>query len=54
MVWDTLTRESWRRQLIGRRFEDDAAGGSAIEAGTARICRNTITRKIQELGLDEK
>ena len=52
MVWDTLTRE-FEAQLIrsalattrGRRIE------AALKLG---IGRNTITRKIQELGLDEK
>src|SRR6185369_11574472 len=52
MVWDTLTRE-FEAQLIrsalattrGRRIE------AALKLG---IGRNTITRKIQELGLEEK
>ena len=52
LVWETLTRE-FEAQLIrsalattrGRRIE------AALKLG---IGRNTITRKIQELGLDGK
>jgi two-component system nitrogen regulation response regulator GlnG len=52
MVWDTLSRE-FEAQLIrsalattrGRRIE------AALKLG---IGRNTITRKIQELGIDDK
>ena len=52
MVWDTLTRE-FEAQLIHTALE--ITRGRRIEAAQKLgIGRNTITRKIQELGLDEK
>jgi two-component system nitrogen regulation response regulator GlnG len=52
MVWDTLTRE-FEAQLIRSALE--TTRGRRIEAALKLgIGRNTITRKIQELGLDEK
>jgi two-component system nitrogen regulation response regulator GlnG len=52
MVWDTLTRE-FEAQLIRAALE--TTRGRRIEAAhKLGIGRNTITRKIQELGLDEK
>jgi two-component system nitrogen regulation response regulator GlnG len=52
MVWDTLTRE-FEAQLI--RCALELTRGRRIEAAhKLGIGRNTITRKIQELGLDEK
>ena len=52
MVWDTLTRE-FEAQLIRSALE--MTRGRRIEAAQKLgIGRNTITRKIQELGLDEK
>ena len=52
MVWDTLTRE-FEAQLIRSALE--MTRGRRIEAAhKLGIGRNTITRKIQELGLDEK
>jgi two-component system nitrogen regulation response regulator GlnG len=52
MVWDTLTRE-FEAQLIRSALE--LTRGRRIEAAhKLGIGRNTITRKIQELGLDEK
>jgi two-component system nitrogen regulation response regulator GlnG len=51
MVWDTLTRE-FEAQLIRSALE--ATRGRRIEAAQKLgIGRNTITRKIQELGLDD-
>jgi two-component system nitrogen regulation response regulator GlnG len=51
MVWDTLTRE-FEAQLIRSALE--ATRGRRIEAALKLgIGRNTITRKIQELGLDD-
>jgi two-component system nitrogen regulation response regulator GlnG len=50
-VWDTLTRQ-FEGQLI--RTALDVTRGRRIEAAhKLGIGRNTITRKIQELGLDE-
>ena len=52
MVWETLTR-GFEATLIRRALA--ATGGRRIEAAQLLgIGRNTITRKIQELGLDEK
>ena len=52
MVWDTLTRE-FEAQLIKSALE--LTRGRRIEAAhKLGIGRNTITRKIQELGLDDK
>jgi two-component system nitrogen regulation response regulator GlnG len=52
MVWDTLTRE-FEAQLIRTALE--LTRGRRIEAALKLgIGRNTITRKIQELGLDDK
>ena len=52
MVWDTLTRK-FEAQLIHTALE--ITRGRRIEAAQKLgIGRNTITRKIQELGLDEK
>ena len=52
MVWDTLTRE-FEAQLIRSALE--TTRGRRIEAALKLgIGRNTITRKIQELGLDDK
>jgi two-component system nitrogen regulation response regulator GlnG len=51
-VWETLTR-AFEAALIRRALA--ATGGRRIEAAQMLgIGRNTITRKIQELGLDEK
>ena len=51
-VWDTLTRK-FEAQLIHTALE--ITRGRRIEAAQKLgIGRNTITRKIQELGLDEK
>jgi two-component system nitrogen regulation response regulator GlnG len=51
MVWDTLTRR-FEAQLIHTALE--ITRGRRIEAAQKLgIGRNTITRKIQELGLDE-
>jgi two-component system nitrogen regulation response regulator GlnG len=51
-VWEALTRE-FESTLIRRALA--ATGGRRIEAAQLLgIGRNTITRKIQELGLDEK
>ncbi|MEO7114653.1 MAG: nitrogen regulation protein NR(I) [Caldimonas sp.] len=51
MVWDTLTRE-FEAQLIRSALE--LTRGRRIEAAhKLGIGRNTITRKIQELGLDD-
>ncbi len=51
-VWETLTR-SFEATLIRRALA--ATGGRRIEAAhLLGIGRNTITRKIQELGLDDK
>jgi two-component system nitrogen regulation response regulator GlnG len=50
-IMDALTRE-FERTLIAKALEH--TGGRRIEAATLLgIGRNTITRKIQELGLDE-
>ena len=50
-VWDTLTRK-FEAQLIHTALE--ITRGRRIEAAQKLgIGRNTITRKIQELGLDE-
>ena len=50
-VWDTLTRQ-FEGQLIHTALE--ITRGRRIEAAQKLgIGRNTITRKIQELGLDE-
>ena len=52
MVWETLTRR-FEAQLIRTALE--ITRGRRIEAAQKLgIGRNTITRKIQELGLDEK
>ena len=52
MVWETLTRR-FEAQLILTALE--TTRGRRIEAAQKLgIGRNTITRKIQELGLDEK
>ncbi len=52
MVWDVLTRE-FEAQLIRSALE--LTRGRRIEAAhKLGIGRNTITRKIQELGLDDK
>jgi len=52
MVWDTLTRR-FEGQLIHTALE--ITRGRRIEAAQKLgIGRNTITRKIQELGLEEK
>jgi two-component system nitrogen regulation response regulator GlnG len=52
MVWDALTRK-FEAQLIVTALE--ITRGRRIEAAQKLgIGRNTITRKIQELGLDEK
>ncbi len=52
MVWETLTRR-FEAQLIHTALE--ITRGRRIEAAQKLgIGRNTITRKIQELGLDEK
>ena len=52
MVWDTLTRE-FEAQLIRAALE--TTRGRRIEAALKLgIGRNTITRKIQELGIDDK
>ena len=52
MVWDTLTRE-FEAQLIRSALE--TTRGRRIEAALKLgIGRNTITRKIQELGIDDK
>ncbi len=52
MVWETLTRE-FEAQLIRTALE--LTRGRRIEAAQKLgIGRNTITRKIQELGLDDK
>ena len=52
MVWDALTRE-FEAQLIRSALE--LTRGRRIEAAQKLgIGRNTITRKIQELGLDDK
>ena len=52
MVWETLTRR-FEGQLIHTALE--ITRGRRIEAAQKLgIGRNTITRKIQELGLDEK
>ena len=52
MVWDTLTRK-FEAQLIHTALE--ITRGRRIEAAQKLgIGRNTITRKIQELGLDDK
>ena len=51
MVWDTLTRR-FEGQLIHTALE--ITRGRRIEAAQKLgIGRNTITRKIQELGLEE-
>jgi two-component system nitrogen regulation response regulator GlnG len=51
MVWETLTQE-FEATLIRRALA--ATGGRRIEAAQLLgIGRNTITRKIQELGLDD-
>jgi len=51
-VWEVLTRD-FEATLIRRALA--ATGGRRIEAAQLLgIGRNTITRKIQELGLDEK
>jgi two-component system nitrogen regulation response regulator GlnG len=51
-VWETLTRR-FEAQLIQTALE--ITRGRRIEAAQKLgIGRNTITRKIQELGLDEK
>ncbi|MBT9524432.1 MAG: nitrogen regulation protein NR(I), partial [Rhizobacter sp.] len=50
-VWDTLTRK-FEAQLIHTALE--ITRGRRIEAAQKLgIGRNTITRKIQELGLDD-
>jgi two-component system nitrogen regulation response regulator GlnG len=50
-VWDTLTRQ-FEGQLIHTALE--ITRGRRIEAAhKLGIGRNTITRKIQELGLDD-
>jgi two-component system nitrogen regulation response regulator GlnG len=50
-VWDTLTKK-FEAQLIHTALE--ITRGRRIEAAQKLgIGRNTITRKIQELGLDE-
>jgi two-component system nitrogen regulation response regulator GlnG len=50
-VWDTLTRK-FEAQLIHTALE--VTRGRRIEAAQKLgIGRNTITRKIQELGLDD-
>jgi two-component system nitrogen regulation response regulator GlnG len=50
-VWDTLTRQ-FEAQLIHTAL--DITRGRRIEAAQKLgIGRNTITRKIQELGLDD-
>jgi two-component system nitrogen regulation response regulator GlnG len=50
-VWDTLTRQ-FEGQLIHAALE--STRGRRIEAAQKLgIGRNTITRKIQELGLDD-
>ena len=52
MVWDSLTRK-FEAQLIVTALE--TTRGRRIEAAQKLgIGRNTITRKIQELGLDDK
>ena len=52
MVWDTLIRR-FEGQLIHTALE--ITRGRRIEAAQKLgIGRNTITRKIQELGLEEK
>ena len=52
MVWDALTRK-FEAQLIHTALE--ITRGRRIEAAQKLgIGRNTITRKIQELGLDDK
>ena len=52
MVWDTLTRK-FEAQLIQTALE--ITRGRRIEAAQKLgIGRNTITRKIQELGLDDR
>jgi two-component system nitrogen regulation response regulator GlnG len=52
MVWETMTRR-FEAQLIHTALE--ITRGRRIEAAQKLgIGRNTITRKIQELGLDEK
>jgi two-component system nitrogen regulation response regulator GlnG len=52
MVWDALTRK-FEAQLIVTALE--TTRGRRIEAAQKLgIGRNTITRKIQELGLDDK
>jgi two-component system, NtrC family, nitrogen regulation response regulator GlnG len=52
MVWETMTRR-FEAQLIQTALE--VTRGRRIEAAQKLgIGRNTITRKIQELGLDEK
>ncbi len=52
MVWETMTRR-FEAQLIHTALE--VTRGRRIEAAQKLgIGRNTITRKIQELGLDEK
>jgi len=52
MVWDILTRR-FEAQLIRTALE--VTRGRRIEAAQKLgIGRNTITRKIQELGLDDK
>ena len=51
MVWDTMTRK-FEAQLIHTALE--ITRGRRIEAAQKLgIGRNTITRKIQELGLDD-
>ena len=50
-MWDTLTRQ-FEGQLIHTALE--VTRGRRIEAAQKLgIGRNTITRKIQELGLDD-
>jgi two-component system nitrogen regulation response regulator GlnG len=51
-VMDVLTRE-FEKTIIARALEH--TGGRRIEAATLLgIGRNTITRKIAELGIEEK
>jgi two-component system nitrogen regulation response regulator GlnG len=51
-VWDTLTRRFESRMITAAL---DVTRGRRIEAAQRLgIGRNTITRKIQELGLDDE
>ena len=51
-VWDALTRRFESHMITAAQ---DATRGRRIEAAQRLgIGRNTITRKIQELGLDEE